>query len=226
MTSSLLEELKRNADPERAEKMRAYHKTTREVWGISNPQIHDYIKAIRGAPEEDLENAKILWQSGILEARIATGSLLTRGKLAPDMDAQYWQQIMSYAPDFDGWAIADHMAMAAHKRILAPENRYIDLKPWTHSNHLWTKRAAMVYTLPFARLKAPNEIQKEAIETILSWAAEYTKDSKWFIQKSVAWWLRELSKHDPDRVLSFVDQYGEQMKPFARKEALKKISVQ
>jgi 3-methyladenine DNA glycosylase AlkD len=39
----------------------------------------------------------------------------------------------------------------------------------------------------------------------------------------VGWWLRDLSRHDPDRVRAFVDRYGDRMKPFARKEALRHL---
>jgi 3-methyladenine DNA glycosylase AlkD len=44
-------------------------------------------------------------------------------------------------------------------------------------------------------------------------------DPDWFIQKAVAWWLRDLSKRDPNRTRAFIDAHGDQMKPFARKEA-------
>ncbi|MDG1431462.1 MAG: DNA alkylation repair protein, partial [Paracoccaceae bacterium] len=47
----------------------------------------------------------------------------------------------------------------------------------------------------------------------------------WFIQKAVAWWLRDLSKRDPERVVEFLDHHGEQMKPFARKEASKYLTI-
>ncbi len=47
----------------------------------------------------------------------------------------------------------------------------------------------------------------------------YVADREWFIQKAVAWWLRELSKHDPKRAEAFLAEHGAQMKAFARKEA-------
>ncbi len=111
--------------------------------------------------------------------------------------------------------------MAAHKRLFTIPNRYLELEPWTHSDHLWTKRGALVYTLPFARLNAPDEEEQQAIETILSWAAEYTHDPEWFIQKAVGWWLRDLSKKHPMRTEQFLDNHGANMKAFARREASK-----
>jgi 3-methyladenine DNA glycosylase AlkD len=46
-------------------------------------------------------------------------------------------------------------------------------------------------------------------------------DRAWFIQKAIAWWLRELSKHDSDAVRAFLDEHGAAMKPFSAKEAAK-----
>jgi 3-methyladenine DNA glycosylase AlkD len=45
-------------------------------------------------------------------------------------------------------------------------------------------------------------------------------DPDWFIQKAVAWWIRDLSRHDAPRAQAFMVDYGARMKPFARKEAL------
>ena len=45
-----------------------------------------------------------------------------------------------------------------------------------------------------------DERQEDAQrERILGWAAAYVSDPDWFIQKAVAWWLRDLSKRDPNR---------------------------
>ena len=70
-----------------------------------------------------------------------------------------------------------------------------------------------------ADMTKPDEIA--ARERILGWASGYVDDPEWFIQKAVAWWLRDLSKHDAARVRAFLGDYGARMKPFARKEAAK-----
>ena len=58
---------------------------------------------------------------------------------------------------------------------------------------------------------------------MLGWAAGYATDRDWFIQKAIGWWLRELSKHDPDRTRAFIEAYGARMKTFARKEAMRHL---
>ena len=75
--------------------------------------------------------------------------------------------------------------------------------------------------LPWTKQNNPKPDELEARDRILGWAARYVADPQWFIKKSVAWWLRDLSKHDAPRVTAFVEAHGDSMKPFARKEALR-----
>ena len=39
------------------------------------------------------------------------------------------------------------------------------------------------------------------------------------MQKAIAWWVRDLSRHDPARATAFIDANSHQMKPYAIKEA-------
>jgi 3-methyladenine DNA glycosylase AlkD len=89
---------------------------------------------------------------------------------------------------------------------------------------MWTRRAALVMTLPWARLNNLRPEDAARRERILGWAAAYVPDRDWFIQKAVAWWLRDLSKHDAARTRAFLAEHGEAMKPFARKEAARHLT--
>ena len=84
---------------------------------------------------------------------------------------------------------------------------------------MWTRRAALVMTLPWCRNSNPKPEALEQRERILGWATGYVPDHDWCIQKAIGWWLRDLSKRDPARVTQFLDMHGEGMKPFARREA-------
>jgi len=86
---------------------------------------------------------------------------------------------------------------------------------------MWTRRAALVITLPWTKINNPKPLDLEIRERVLGWAALMVPDRAWFIQKAIAWWLRELSKHDSDAVRAFLDEHGAAMKPFAAKEAAK-----
>lgn len=198
----------------------AYHKVEREYLGVRNPVLSDYARDLRRSLdlETRLSLAEGLWASNIHEGRILAAKLLEQARIRPD-DAGAWALITKWVPDFDAWAIADHACISGAKRLIANPDRVADVAAWATSEHMWTKRAALVITLPWARMNNLKPRDQEIREEVLGWAASYVADPEWFIQKCVAWWLRDLSKHDADRVRQFLDAHGSNMKPFARKEA-------
>jgi 3-methyladenine DNA glycosylase AlkD len=219
-----LAELERQANPIKAAEMASYHKVDRRYLGIANPVLDKLAKTWRG---EDLDDrvalAAGLWDSNIHEARVAAAKLLTQARLRPD-DGAAWALIASWAPDFDAWAIADHACMAGQKRLVWQPSRIDEVEAWTTSDHMWTRRAALVITLPWTKQNHPKPEELATRDRVLGWAAGYVEDQDWFIQKAIAWWLRELSKHDAPRVIDFLAAHGAQMKPFAAKEAARKLA--
>lgn len=224
MHEPYLAQLEALADPSRAEQMQAYHKAKRRYLGLSNPQINDLTKAWRTETDaaQRVEIADGLWQTDIYEARLAAAKLLTQARIRPD-DAPAWRLIASWCPDFDSWAIADHACMAGQKRPVADPTRLDEVEGWITSEHMWTRRAAFVSTLPWTKQNHPKPAELATRDRILGWAATLTTDHNWFIQKAIGWWLRELSKHDADRTRAFVVAHGDKMKPFAVKEALRHL---
>ncbi|UWQ90007.1 DNA alkylation repair protein [Rhodobacteraceae bacterium M382] len=214
-----LAEIQAHADPERATGQAAYHKVERPYIGVANPVLNDLTKTWRQTldVEQRIAVADGLWQTNIHEARIAAAKLLTQARIRPDDGV--WDLLCSWMPDFDGWAIADHVCMAMQKRLTADPTRLDHVEGWTTSDQMWTRRAALVATLPWTKQNHPKPAELTARDRVLGWAAGYVPDREWFMQKAVAWWLRDLSKHDPDRVRAFLAIHGEALKPFARKEA-------
>lgn len=215
--------LKAQIEPGRAEGQKAYHKQTREVWGIPNPALNDLTKEWRQSlsVDERVALADQLWKTDVFEARIAAAKLLTQARIRPD-DA-VWQLIQSWVPDFDSWAIADHVCMAGQKRLVADPSRLDDVEKWTTSDHMWTRRAALVITLPWTKQNNPKDEDIAIRDRVLGWADGYVNDPEWFIQKAVAWWVRDLSKHDPDRARAFLKPHAKTLQPFALKEARKHL---
>ncbi|MBV0911409.1 DNA alkylation repair protein [Anianabacter salinae] len=210
-------------DPQKAAEMAAYHKVQRRYLGVPNPAIDAQVKDWRGAltVEDRVALADALWRTDIHEARIAAAKLLVQARLRPDDGA--WRLILSWVPQFDAWAIADHVAIAGQKRLVADPSRMDEVEGWTRSDLMWTRRAALVMTLPWTKQNHPKPEDLAIRDRVLGWAAGYVDDPDWFIQKSVAWWLRDLSKHDEGRTRTFLDVYGARMKPFARREAARHL---
>ncbi|MFZ7090448.1 DNA alkylation repair protein [Primorskyibacter sp. 2E233] len=214
-----LSALRAEADPERAKGSAAYHKASRTYLGTPNPAINDLVTGWRQGMDiaARVGLADALWQTDIHEARIAAAKLLTQARIKDD-DA-VWRLIASWVPQFDAWAIADHVCSAGARRLMANPARLDEVDAWTRSEHMWTKRAAMVITLPWTKQNFPSEQDLAIRDRVLGWAAGYVSDQQWFIQKAVAWWIRDLSKHDADRARAFLETNGTQMKGFARREA-------
>ena len=212
--------LEAQENSQKAAEMAAYHKVPRHYLGLSTPQIDALTKEWRAAVDlpTRLALADGLWQSDIYEARVAAAKLLIQARIRPE-DTAAWELICSWVPDFDSWAIADHASMAGQRRLLADPTRIATLRDWTTSDHLWTRRAVLVMTLPWTKMPHPKPADLAIREVVLSWAASYVPDRRWFIQKAIGWWLRDLSRRDPDRVRAFLTEHGDAMKPFARKEA-------
>jgi len=218
---SAINQLRAFAQPNKPAEMAAYHKSTRPFLGVANPDIDRCQRIWRSELDvnERVELARGLWDTDIHEARVGAAKLLTQARLRPDDGA--WALIQSWVPDFDGWAIADHAASAGSRRLLADPTRIDTLESWTTSDHMWTRRAALVMTLPWTKQNHPKPEDLIIRDRVLGWAASYVPDRDWFIQKAIGWWLRDLSKHDAPRVVAFLASHGEEMKAFARKEAQK-----
>ena len=211
-------------DPVRAAEFAAYHKVPRRYLGVPVPMVDTLARDWRAGLtlEARLDLAAALWRSDIHEGRVAAAKLLEQARIRPD-DEPAWRLIASWVPEFDGWALADHVSVSGQKRLVWAPSRLDEVEGWTASPQMWTRRAALVMTLPWTRMVHPKPADLAVRERVLGWAATYVPDRDWFIQKAVAWWLRDLSKRDAPRVRAFLAQHGEAMKPFAAKEAARHL---
>ncbi len=219
-TQSALAALQAAGNAQKSAEMRAYHKVDRAYLGIAVPQIEELTDAWRAELDmrARIDLAAGLWDSNIHEARVAACKLLTQARMK-EGDGPAFDLICTWAPQFDAWALADHACIALQKRLVAVPQRLDVIEAWTTAPLMWMRRAALVATLPWAKINHPKPEDRALRERILEWAALYVPDRDWFMQKVVAWWLRDLSKHDAARTAQFLAEHGPYMKAFARKEA-------
>lgn len=224
-TEPHLAQLQALANPVKAVEMAAYHKADRPYLGVSNPEIDALTNGWRVelSLEDRLALAAGLWQTNVHEARIAAAKLLTQARIRPDQAA--WELIHCWVPDFDAWAIADHVGIAGQKRLVAGPARLDTVEAWVTSPQMWTRRAALVMTLPWTKQNFPKPQDLAIRERVLGWCATLAPDRDWFIQKAIAWWVRDLSKHDAEAARGFLASHGDALKPFARKEAGRHLPV-
>ena len=214
-----IQDIQALADPVRAERDRNYHKSARQHWGITMPQLDNVVKrhARQHPPEELLRLARQLWDSGIYDLMTAAGRILGRREIAAS--PELWEILDTWLEDVDGWALEDGLAPAAWKCLLHDSAVLDHLERWTTHPGKWRRRAALIYTLPYAK-------QGRDPERVLKWAAGYAADTDWFIQKAIGWWLRELGRHNGPRVVQFLRSHWRQLQGVARREASRRLDAE
>lgn len=213
--------LRARGDPLRAAETAARGGTGREAFGTPPAQIDALVKGWREAGitvPERLALARALWDAGPVEARLAAARLLTQARIPGD--AAVWETILGWVPECDAPAIADQVAKAGARRLVAAPARLDAVEAWTAPDQApLTRRAALGVTLPWSKLRHLSPEDAERRERALGWAAAYAAEPDPLLQTALVGWLRSLAKHDPARVRAFLDAHGPAMRPFARREA-------
>ncbi|MFI0434491.1 MAG: DNA alkylation repair protein [Parachlamydiaceae bacterium] len=214
-----LKKLQELADLNRASVDQRYHKSSRVHWGVSVPACDQLVKTLckKMSEQELMTLVQNLWNTNIFDAMVCAAKILCFPTLQPSKEL--WNTIKNFLNQVDGWALEDHLSHVAWKCILADNSLLDEVEEWTQHSSFWMRRAALVYTLPFAK---PGQNP----ERMLGWASRYASDSEWFIQKSIGWWLRVLGEHNPQRVVIFLNLHWSMLKSVARKEATRKLSAQ
>ncbi len=215
--------LEARAMPGKAAEVAAYHKAPRRYLGVAVPEVTALTNDWRSGMTLDdrIALAAGLWQTDIHEAQVAAAKLLIQARIKDD--EAVWRLITSWVPTFDAWAIADHACDAGKRRLVADPTRLDQVEAWLDHDSFWVRRAALVMTLPWTKQNHPKPDELATRDRVLGWCARLAPDREWFIQKAVAWWLRDLSKHDAPRATAWLAAHGETLKPFARKEAARHL---
>ncbi len=86
---------------------------------------------------------------------------------------------------------------------------------WAISNHMWLRRAAILFQLKYK--ENTNE------ELLYQYIRQNADSKEFFIQKAIGWALREYSKTNPDSVQRFIDH--QKLAPLSVREGSKYLSV-
>jgi 3-methyladenine DNA glycosylase AlkD len=214
----LLQALRALGSPERAEWEKRYQKSRWEHWGVALPNMDVAIRETLGdlSQAEALALCRRLWGEPVWDLKIVAGRILARKSIAPD--DKVWGFVTERLIDLDGWAVADNLASVAWRCLVEDPGRLEVVEAWIGNPRLWTRRATLVFTLPWTK-------EKRDPERMLGWAARLAEDREWFIQKAIGWWLHELSKRDPKRVRLFLAEHGQKLRGVAKREATKYLKA-
>ena len=218
-----IDQLHTNADSRKAAELKNSIKIDRVYLGISNSELDNIYKIWRTKidGEDRIGLAAELWDSNIYEAKIVASKLLTQARISND--EQVWEEILRWIGTLDHPILADHVCSAGSRRLKADPSRLTQVSDWVFDENIWKRRSVLTLTMPWTKINNPKIDELEQRSRIISWLGTLSVDQEWLIQKAIANWLSSLSKHDIPAVLSFLEEYGAKMKPFAVNEACKFI---
>ncbi|WP_371157789.1 DNA alkylation repair protein [Jannaschia sp. 2305UL9-9] len=195
-------------DPERAARDKASNRTDRDCWGVPAGVLNDTAKALRDDLSVDhrVLIADALWRAEVFDLRLLALKLLTQARIRPDDGV--WALLERWVHQLDCRALADAHAAAAGRRLVALPARLEVVEDWTDAASIWTRRAALEATRPWAKMNNPSEAEREVRDHILGWVAAMAEDARPLIRQAVDGWLRDLAKRDPERAAAVRDQSG------------------
>lgn len=119
------------------------------------------------------------------------------------------------------WNSCDWFCVKVLGRMLEraddPEKLADELIAWTRSDDLWVRRAGLVAFVNLAR--RGDAALPGLTRRLLEGAQRNAADPRRFVQTSVGWVLRELSRSRPDAVRGFIADHGGNLSAEARRAA-------
>ena len=219
----VLEELRKLGNPEQAEVVARYMKTSSlRFIGVKLPLIQKTVtRFTKGlATEELVPLMDGLWKQTIFESRVAAIRVLERyakkGDVPLALDAA-----SRWIDDVDTWGLMDPLGTLCVGTLLL-RDRGIEktLTVWGMSENFWRRRASI---LPYLHLSKKSVYKEEYTMRILQAIQPHISDKEFFVGKAAAWVLRELSKREPEIVKAFIDQHRDVMTSLVIREASKKL---
>ena len=203
------------ADPARAAEMAAYMKGHFTYFGLPKPARKSLIRTLKlGRPDREQLRRTVdaLWDKPQRELHyLAIDLLIKHQKLLGPEDLAWVQQLLTTHSWWDSVdALASHVLGGLLWRH--PELRS-QMDEWIASPNLWLARSALLFQLRYK--------DKTDFERLSSYIRKVCHSREFFLRKAIGWALRELSKHQPDQVVSFVASNADKLSGLSRREALK-----
>ena len=199
----ILAQLEAAGSSERAAKDRAANRTDRSCWGVTAETLNDMARSLREelGPDPRTLIADALWRAEVFDARMLACKLLTQARIRPDDGP--WALLERWVYHFDCRAIADAGAAALQRRMMAAPDRCEVFDAWAEAANVWTRRSIFATASGFAKLGHPSGAELAVRERALGWAEDMADDNRPVIRQAIDGFLRDLARHDPERVATF-----------------------
>ncbi|MGY5861603.1 MAG: DNA alkylation repair protein [Candidatus Thorarchaeota archaeon] len=219
----VVEELRKLGNPEQAEAVARYMKTSSlRFFGVKLPPIQKIVtRFTKGlAIGELVPLMKGLWKQTIFESRVAAIRVMERYTKRGDVFLAL-NIASQWIDDVDTWGLMDPLGTLCVGTLLL-RDRGIEktLTDWSKSENFWRRRAGI---LPYLHLSKKTVHKAEYTDRILHAIHPHISDKEFFVGKAAAWVLRELSKREPEIVKAFIDRHRDVMTRLVIREASKKL---
>ncbi|WP_344283133.1 DNA alkylation repair protein [Actinomadura napierensis] len=220
----ILDELRAQADPVRADSEKRYLKSDLAHIGVPVPALRKVaLRAVRARPARDelLGLVDALWTvtdggRPVHEARMAAVEVLARRvELLEPGDLAVAERLIR---DSATWALVDHLA---EKVVGVLVLRFPDLgealDAWVSDPYLWIRRTSLLALLPGVRAGTPD------LDRLTRYGDALLEENEFFIRKALGWVLRELSKKDPGWVSAWVQDHIADVSGVTIREAVRRL---
>ena len=213
------------ADPERAAPMRAYMKSAMPFLGVGAVPLRRVCREVFAGVDFPSaaafrRAALSLWRGARYREERHCAIELTghrRFDRFQDLAAlpMYEEMIVTGA----WWDYVD--AIASHRLGLLlrrfPREMRKEMLAWSHSDHLWKRRSAILCQLTFKK-DTDLDLLYAVIEPALG-------SREFFLRKAVGWALRQHGWTDPKEVRRYVREHEKQLSGLSKREALKNLGA-
>jgi 3-methyladenine DNA glycosylase AlkD len=201
MLKALRAELKSKAD--KTYNYNMFFKEPIKAYGVRYPVLRKIAKdffpeSLDGCDLEELCDE--LWQSGLHEESVIAVMWAKQGKIATVSLMKRW--LDKYASN---WAQVDDICLNVTCPLLEKDASLLsEIKSWSKSKNLWTRRASAVsFVYPCRR--------GLYLEDIFEVAEQLLPDKEDLIQKAYGWALREAGKKHQKDVFQFILKHKDTM---------------
>ncbi|GAA2182329.1 DNA alkylation repair protein [Brooklawnia cerclae] len=215
-------ELAASADPQRAEQVQAYLKSTLPCYGVPVPRVRLIARrALQGAPDLGRDDwiaaIAALWDGAVHHEECTAAIEIAdarRSWAAPDLMPLYRHMAVTGA----WWDLVDPLASHLVAEVL---RRYPDesatIREWARADDPWLRRVAVLSQVAFGR-DTDTDLLRDVLEQNLF---DSPFGTGFFIRKAVGWALRAYVPTDAAWVREFVAEHDDRLSTLSRREALR-----
>ena len=214
-------ELRRNADPAKAEPMQRYMKSAMPYHGVTTPVLRAIWRDVfarhpLATADAWREAVSTLWRDARRrEERYVAIGLLGWRAYRPHRTLDTLPLLEEMIVDGAWWDLVDPLATHRLRELLVnhPKPMSRAMRAWSRDANLWKRRSAILCQVGRKR-ETDLVLLFDCIEPNLA-------DKDFFIRKAIGWALRDYAWHDLDTVERWVTANESRLSGLSRREALK-----